>query len=297
MEKMKRIVFKLLFPHIALVVILAIVSAGLLIYAFGYPEANPVVAYVSYFVSAYALTIVCVRMPAILRKAKEIKQENKYIRRLSEEAGLRVKISLYISFAMNVAYAVLQLVLGFLNHSIWFYSLAGYYLLLVLIRYFLLKEVRQDRWGQNKFFELLIYRFCGILLEVMNVALAVVVFYIVWQNRGFEYHYIVTIAMAAYTFAALAIAIVNLIKYRRYDSPVMSASKAISLVSALVSMLSLETAMLTAFGDGSEALFRQIMTACTGGAVCVAVLVMAIYMIVHSTKEIKKLKGAVKDGE
>ncbi len=61
----------------------------------------------------------------------------------------------------------------------------------------------------------------------------------------------------------------------------------ISLTAALVSMLSLETAMLAQFGSGQRA-FRRIMLASSGGAVCAVVASMAVYMIAHATKQLKK---------
>lgn len=297
MEILKKLFYKLLFPHAAVIVVFVPLAAAMLIYAFAYENANEIVVYLSYFLSAYALMLVCLRAPRIYNGAKKFGAENKYIGLYRRDAGLRVKLSLYVSLAMNVLYALMQLGLGFYNRSVWFYVLAGYYILLSLMRYFLLKETRNDRLGKNRFFEYLIYRLCGILLALMNIALSVIVFYIVWQNRGFEYHYILTIAMAAYTFFTLTKAIVDIVKYRKYESPVMSASKAISLAAALVSMLSLETAMLTAFGEGNDPVFRQIMTACTGAAVCMAVLAVALYMIIHSTGQIRKLRKGKKRNE
>ena len=71
----------------------------------------------------------------------------------------------------------------------------------------------------------------------------------------------------------------------------MSAAKAVNLAAALVSMLSLETAMLTQFDTGTTSpFFRQSMIASTGGAVCVIVVGMGISMIVYSTRRLKKLK-------
>lgn len=290
MEKSKRILFKLLFPHIVVVIVLVPLAGAVLIYALAVPGANLVVAYASYALSAYALAVLCARIPAIVRGLKALKTENRYVSAYLSDVHLRMKISLYSSVSMNTLYGLMQLISGFYFHSVWFYALAGYYGLLALMRYFLLKERVQKKRKSTLFMEYLHYRFCGVLLLLMNVALAVIVFYIVWQNRGFAYHYIQTIAMAVYTFTSLTLAIINVVKYRRYASPVMSAAKDISLVSALVSMLSLETAMLTAFGEANTPQFRQIMTALTGAAVCVAVLAIAVYMIVHSTKKINKIK-------
>jgi len=152
----------------------------------------------------------------------------------------------------------------------------------------LVKETRKEK--TDLFMEHLLYRFCGVLLLLMNLALSVIVTYIVWQNRGFVHHPITTIAMAAYTFFSLTKAIINIVKYRRYRRPVFSASKAVSLAAASVSMLTLETAMLSAFGETNDAAFRQIMTGATGAAVCIFILLLAIGMIQSSTKEIKKIK-------
>ena len=95
-------------------------------------------------------------------------------------------------------------------------------------------------------------------------------------------------AMALYTFYVTIMAVVNLVRYRKYQSPAMSAAKAINLAAALVSMLSLETAMLAQFGGGET--FRQLMTASTGGSVCVIVVGMGVYMTVHASKQLKKLQ-------
>ena len=105
----------------------------------------------------------------------------------------------------------------------------------------------------------------GVLfaLVVMNQALAGIVFYIVKQNRGFTYSGTLIYAMAAYTFYITISAAVNVARFRKHGSPLLSAAKAISLTAALVSMLSLETAMLAQFGAETPR-FRLVMTAASG---------------------------------
>lgn len=287
MAKCKSVLRRLLFPPAALLILLVPAAAVLLTYSFAAENANSAVVYCSYALSAYALVLLCVRAPAVLRRAKRVKEENQYVHRYVTDVHLRVKISLYTSLILNTAYAAFQLALGLYHASVWFYSLAAYYALLAVMRFFLLRDVRTFTPGEDRRQELLRYRFCGVVLLWMNLALAVIVFYIAWQNRGFQHHPITTIAMAAYTFTSFTRAIINVVKYRKYQSPVLSASKAITLAAACVSMLTLETAMLTAFGGQDDVGFRQTMTALTGAAVCLLVLIMAVYMIVRSTREIK----------
>lgn len=292
MERIKRILTDILFPHPAVAAALIPAAAALLIYVFVSESAGPVMTYGAYLLSAYALSVACARIPAICAKAKDIKRGNPFISRYAADTKLRVRLSLCGSFVMNAAYALAQLWLGFIHHSLWFYALSGYYALLGVMRYCLLREMNKHELGENRLAEYRLYRLCGFLLVLMNMALSVVVFYIAYQNRGFAYHYIMTLAMAAYTFYSFTMALIHIVQCRRYQSPVMSAVKTVNLAAALVSVLSLETAMLAAFGGADDAFFRRMMTACTGAAVCAAVLLLAVYMIVRATKEIRKIEGA-----
>ena len=86
-------------------------------------------------------------------------------------------------------------------------------------------------------------------------------------------------------------AAVNLVKCRCNQSPVMSAAKAVSLASALVSVFALETAMLSQFGQERDPLFRRIMTSATGAGVCAFILGMAVVMIIHATRRLKALQA------
>ena len=61
----------------------------------------------------------------------------------------------------------------------------------------------------------------------------------------------------------------------------------VNLTAALVSMLSLETAMIARFGEDAEH-FRYITTGVSGAVVCAVVLAMASYMIIKATKRLDK---------
>ena len=99
-------------------------------------------------------------------------------------------------------------------------------------------------------------------------------------------------AVVLYTFYTTIMAVVNLVRDRKSGSPVMAAARGVNLAAALVSMLPLETAMLTQFNDGSKgALFRRAMIGSTGGAVCALVTVMGLYMVIHAARRIRKLRA------
>lgn len=285
----------LLFPHIAVMIILIPITTVFLVYSMVFLGTDSVVAIISYVLSAYTLTIWCFKIPYLICFFKTFKDENKYARIWQDDHRLRVNVSLYGTLIYNTAYALLQLGMGFWHHTFWFYSLAGYYISLAVMRFFLVRHTSKHKPGEKMLDELIKYRACGIVFLIMNLALALMIFFMVYWNRTFNHHEITTIALAAYTFTSLTFAIINTVKYRKYNSPVYSASKAISLASACVSMLTLESTMLTTFGDGTMSLTgRRILLGISGGVISVFIIAMAIYMIVNGTKKIKLLR-AVKE--
>ncbi|MBE6718778.1 MAG: hypothetical protein E7574_05955 [Ruminococcaceae bacterium] len=281
----------LLFPHIAIMIILLPIATVFLVYSMVFLGTESVAAIISYVLAAYTLTVWCFKIPYLIKFFKTFKNENKYARLWQNDTRLRVNVSLYGTLIFNTAYALLQLGMGFWHHTFWFYSLAGYYISLAVMRFFLVRHTRKHNPGEKMLDELRKYRACGIVFLIMNLVLALIIFFMVYWNRTFNHHEITTIALAAYTFTSLTIAIINTVKYRKYNSPVYSASKAISLASACVSMLTLESTMLTTFGDGTMSLTgRRILLGISGGVISVFIIAMAIYMIIQGTKKMKLLK-------
>jgi preprotein translocase subunit SecF len=69
------------------------------------------------------------------------------------------------------------------------------------------------------------------------------------------------------------------------------------LAAALVSMLTLESTMLTTFSEGTmTAMEQKIMLGTTGGVISALIVATAIYMIVAGTKKLKQLNSEVKNG-
>ncbi len=267
------------------------VATVFLIYSMTVLGTETVPAYISYVLAAYTLTVWCFKMPNIIRFFKKFKKENKYAQMWFSDVHLRTSLTLYASLLWNTAYALFQLWLGITHSTFWYYSLAGYYICLALMRFFLSAHTRKHLAGEKMYEELKKYRACGWIFLVMNLVLSLMIFFMIYWNRTFEHDQITTIALAAYTFTTFTTAMIGLVKYRKYNSPVYTASKAISMAAACVSMITLTSAMLTTFGSAEEVFFRKLMLALLGGAVAIFITAMAIYMIRESTKKMKALKA------
>lgn len=284
---------KLLYPSVWVIVLLAAVCTAALVYTFvGKYEAHPI-AYVTYVLSFYTLTAIVMRcieiFPKLHKRAKKAVYDNPTGNRFMTDMKYRTHISLYGSLSVNLVYVAFNVVLGFVYHTAWFFVLSFYYTILAVMRFLLLRFVNRVGIGENNFKELRRSRLCGIILLTVNLALSGAVLMILYQNKGYEYHGILIYVMAAYTFYITTIAIINLVKFRRFGSPVMSMSKIINMAAALVSMLSLETAMFSEFGAEMSPENKRLMIMLTGAGVSVAIVTMSVYSIVKNSIEIKKI--------
>ncbi len=281
----KKIGMTLLFPGTAVTLVLVPLAALFLTYMLINGDGGPF-SIASYILSFYALVIVSARVPQIIAFAKRVKNENKYLNIYFSDPELRARISLYGALVINIAYAIFQVGLGLVHSSLWYYSLGGYYIMLSLMRFFL---VRHDRKAEEA--RLLnrqaICRLIGVLLLVMTLVLSGVILHMIQLNVTIVHHEITTIALAAYTFTALTLAIVQIVRKRRSKSLVFMVSKAISLVCALVSIITLENAMITSFGEDDGGVMARVMVAITGAVVCAAVATIAVYIIVIANKRLQ----------
>lgn len=295
MERFKKGIQKLFFLS-PLPTVLIAVPSFVFVFIMLVRADHSALSYIAYLLSAYALIITGTGISGMVKAAKNGihqwpllgKIQNHPVgRRLVEDAVFRSELTLQGGFLFNLLYAGLNLFYGVRSRSAWFITLAGYYTLLCAMRGLLVHYVHNNFLGENLPAEYRRYRGCGILVLWMNAALAAMVGDMVHQNRGASYPGTLIYGMAAYTFYITIAAIVNVIRFRNHKSPILSAAKGISLTAALVSMLSLENAMITQFG-GNQHRFQQIMTSAFGGAICVSVLGMAILMIVRANRKIRE---------
>ena len=288
----------LLFPHTAIMIILVPIATVLLVGSMVFIGTESPMAILSYVLAAYTLRVWCFKIPYLIKFFKVFKNENQYARKWQDDARLRVNVSLYGSLAWNTLYGIFQLWLGFFHHTFWFCSIGIYYICLAVMRLFLVNHTRKYAPGEKMRTELVKYRACGWIFLLMNLALSLIVFFMLYWNRTFTHHMITAIAMAAYTFTAFTTAIINVVKYKKYNSPVYSASKAISFAAACVSMLTLTSTLLTTFGDETMSVMEQkIMLGSIGIAVSAMVVILAFFMIVVGTKKLHVLKKEVENGK
>lgn len=285
----KKFFKKMLFPPVWLILVLSVLSAAGLVFVFLKGLDQSPMAYAVYVIAFYSLSVLCVFFSMVLPKQyKAIKQkiyDHPLGHRYMTDAEFKVLISLHIALIINLAFSAFKLVTGIIYSSFFIIAIAAYYILLSVARFLLLRFMRSGK--QDAAAQYRRYRLTAILMMLINLTLSSFVLYMIVKNDGAPLSEIYVITSAAYTFYTLTVSVIDIIKYRKYENPILSAAKALRLAQALVSLLSLESAMLVTFGESES--FRRIMLSLTGAGVCVMVLAMSVYMIVRATRQIKKL--------
>lgn len=292
MNKWKERLWKVLFPKTWVVFLLFNISVVLMLYVFTQGRTAEPVAYVTYGVSSYALVIVCARIPSIVKSIRESLHKNKYAHRFLMDKELRVWVFTYMGLIVNVCFAIFKIVVGYLYDSAWLYAMAGYHTLSSLMTFVI---VYRDKKGKDaEEYTRIIrglhsYEMCGWLMILMNTAISVIVFMVIFRKQTITYPGVMIYAIAAYSFYCLIMAIVNLMKYRRKHNPVFSAIKRIGLAKALVSIFTMQVAMLTQFG-GNDELLTRIFNLATGSVVCASIMALAVFMLLGVRKDYREVK-------
>jgi hypothetical protein len=166
--------------------------------------------------------------------------------------------------------------------------LAVYYGILAVMRLLLVRYVHIQKIGTSILKEWKRAKACACILLLVNLSLSGAVLMILYQSKGYDYPGILIYVMALYTFYSTIHATVDIVKYRKLGSPVMTAAKVVSLSAALVSMLNLETAMFAQFGRDMAPENQRIFIILTGAGVSIIIVAMSAMLIANANREIRR---------
>lgn len=193
-----------------------------------------------------------------------------------------------VSLIINLSYSLYNTLFGIMQKSIWFITTGIYYAILSIMRLIAVKgELKQNKEaGMLK--EISIMKTTGIMLFILTFTLTGSICLSLKYDLAKSYGTIMMITIATYTFPKIIIAVHNLIKARKYDTPLIITIRNISISDALVSMLSMQMSMFATFGKG-ETDKSYTMNVITGAVVCLCIVIIGLLMIYHSKKMNKNI--------
>ena len=294
MERLKAIITKLAGFHPPLLpsCLALFLFGGLTLLVITAGEEPPLPAplvYLLYLCAAISLVLTVQAVVQIIRgghvraKLDQLLHRTELTSKLADDWYFRTIAGTYASLAVNLVFVAVKGVVGWLSGSYWLITFACYYLLLSMMRLLLLQTNRRirklDDPAERLQREWRTCRSCGIVLIALTVVLEGVVVLIMIGGNHFEYSGYLIYAVALYDFYCLFSAVRYMFKTRELHAPLITALKTVSLVCALVSILSLQTAMFASFGDDMAADMQNRMNLATGSAVCLITLFTGILMV------------------
>lgn len=261
-----------------MIIIFIFLSVILLILGLGiFP--NSLISYVSYLFSSY--TLICVSLK-IYNVTKKVLYENKYTNRYFTDKELRFRLSLYSSFLINCFFSLSNFMMGLFSKSMWFIVLSFYYISLTIIRFTIIKNYREKSSYIESLNDSKNIRY---LLFLLNITATGIIIQIIVHNKGFSYNGNLIYIVALYSFYSIIANIYNYIKYRKNKNTLVSTAKTLALSVSIVSIFTLQTAMLSSFGG--SALLKATLNRGVGGTVIILILFIYIISIINIKRRIK----------
>ncbi|MGN1201943.1 MAG: hypothetical protein ACI4RF_01500, partial [Eubacterium sp.] len=237
MKKFKEILHRLLFPPVWVVLLCTVCAAVLLIFVFVKKYDTSPIAYFSYAFSAYSFCILLAFLiPNTVSGGKNVISKIPLVNKYFNDRIFRAQTSIYISLIVNTVYSVFYFVMAVVQKSYWQVTLSLYNFVFSLMRFMLVKSYRKAKKEKDEkdrlIYEFKSYRLCGIFMFLMSATMAGMIELMISDGKkaGGE---IITITIAAYTFYCFIIAIVNVVNFRKQNSPILLASKNICFARAL----------------------------------------------------------------
>lgn len=292
MNSAKMILKKLIYPPKWVLFTIVPISFATLIFIFAAEKTESMLARFVYGMSAYSLSVLIAAISALAKKIKLSMSNSRALKAIVKsnfggkylnDLAFRGGFSIYQGVAVNFLYVIFRIGAGIRYHSVWFISMAAYYLVLGGLRANLVYHYKKH----EKNVEIRCYRQTAWLLFLLNIPMGGMIVLMVRTNSGFSYPGYIIYLSAIYTFYAMIISVINLVKFRRLGSPILSAAKVLNFVSAMMSVLGLQTAMISRFSENGEN-YREMMNAVTGAFVWEIVIVIVVYMLFYSKKMMRK---------
>lgn len=291
----RKLLQKLLHPPGWVLIFVPLLSFAALTAVFIRRCPENILVYLIYSLSAYSLTIWLAALLGLTKRAKSAMMGSKLMRKAAaspimgryfKDLAFRGSINIYQGIAVNLFYVAFRIMAAIRYASVWFLSMAVYYLVLGGLRAYLIVYYRR----RTPELERRCYHTTAWFLFLLNIPMGGMIVLMVRTDSGFSYPGYVIYLSALYTFYTMITSAINLIRFRRLGSPILSAAKVLHFVAAMMSILGLQTAMISRFSENGEN-YRRMMNAITGGFVYGIVILIAIYMLLHGRYLRKKVES------
>jgi len=255
--------------------LLVLVSAGGLFFVFWMGWSMHPLAPVLYALSAYTLAAGILYVISHLPAWRCWVQSRAAVQHWRENPQFRRHVRLYRSFWIGLLLVCYKLIAGLRYRSSWLIAMAFYYSVLSVQRGLLLCA---ERGNAGRLREDSAFVACGWLMLLLAMAIFGMRVLLFRDGERIVYPGHMIYAVALYSFYSMTMAILHTVRRRSRDI-MPKAYRRIHLITAMVSLLFLQTALLSAFSDNAAA--ASYANLATGSAVAWITMILGISMIVR----------------
>ena len=215
----------------------------------------------------------------------------KILHRNRTDPVFHARFMLYRGAVINLCFALYKMIMGIVLSSGWLMSVAGYYGILTVLKYFVIRQdIQNIRYKncQNQAAQWRMYRNTGYMMLLLNIGLVSIMGYVLFGNRSFSYPGFLIYAMAVFTFYRITAAIVRFLKDRKKAEPVFGAARMIDISFAVIAVFVLQTAMFSSFSPDMDVRLPNFIT---GISATLIVTGIAISMVITGVRNGKYKKG------
>lgn len=188
-----------------------------------------------------------------------------FLHSLREDYHFRTVYTARISALITFGFTVFNGMIGVLYRSMWNISICIYYVLLAIVRRIIVRSQRKTV-DKNQDEEIIkkTYAVAHIILILIDVALILPIALMVIGARNYTFGMIPAISMAAYTTYRMTMSIIHYLKSKRNENRFIRVIRTINLQDTLVSVLTLQNALIIANGDDMASMMRLTMWTSAG---------------------------------
>lgn len=217
--------------------------------------------------------------------------------RYREDREFRTVVRALFSSATTAAVGVYDLVLAAFAglDGIWLDTLGIYCCVLSVARIAVLCAhrvgvMRKEEGVRKKRRDAGNYLFGGALLVFITLAYSGVIVLVTAKGYHYTYRGNMVYVMALYAFYKVISATVRAVRGKKFSDHTTQTFRNIDFADGVVSIVALQTALLSAFSSAEEEAFALTMNAAVGGVAGVLLLALGSYMIVRGARLLSALK-------
>lgn len=266
-ERIKHIAYSIILPPIPVFIIISALAYPLVAYVLIRAEEGTLLSSMAYALSAYALVLLIARCTHFLRHCS--------FKEIIPEKDVRLLFSLGVSTFISAAHGIFLIISG-LYSAYLFSQLTGiYYILLAILRYSLLTNMKKDAGKQE-------LKAAPWLLLSANIIMSGVIAVQIAEGKGTVYPYHFIYGAALYAFYMIILSSRNIKKDARSENEALRMARALAFSVSLITLFSLQLSMLSAFGE--DDLFKTVMNIITGVIVIIMTTTIPITILIKQKK-------------